>query len=96
MRFVGDNQIEISRRKKLLVFVVEEQRLDGSDHNFSVSPVVAIFFEDDGFVIVGEHLVESFVGLVFKLQTIYEEEYAVRDWEWFSDNPSPMRVMGSW
>ena len=62
----------------MLIFVVKEQRLDGGDHDLSVSPVVAIIFVDDSFVIVGEYLFESFPGLILQFQAIHEEEHALR------------------
>jgi hypothetical protein len=33
--------------KRLLVFVVEQQRLDGGDHDLGLAPVVAVFLVDD-------------------------------------------------
>ena len=39
MGLVRDDEIEIGRREKLLVLVVEQQGLDSSDDDLSVSPV---------------------------------------------------------
>ncbi len=40
VRFVRDDEIEVGRREELLVLVVEQQGLHGSDDNLRASPVV--------------------------------------------------------
>ena len=52
VRFVGDDEVEVGGRKELLVFVVEEQRLDGGDDDLGLAPVVAVLLVDDGLVVV--------------------------------------------
>ena len=47
VRFVGNDQIEIGRRKELLVLVVEQQRLHGGDDDLGLAPVVAVLLVDD-------------------------------------------------
>ena len=60
----------------MLVFVVEEQRLDGGDDDLGVPPVVAILFVDDALVVVREDLLESLERLVFEFEPVNEEEHA--------------------
>ncbi len=74
--FVRDDEVEIGRRKELLVFVIEEQRLDGGDDDLGVPPVVAIFFVDDALVVVREDLLESLERLVFEFEPVHEEDDA--------------------
>lgn len=40
-------------------------------------PVVAVFFVDDGLVVVREHLAEGFECLILQLQPVHEEEHAL-------------------
>ena len=74
MRFVGDHQVEVGGREELLIFVVEEQRLDGGDDNLGAAPVVAVLFVNDDLVVVREHLGEGFLGLILEFQAIHQEE----------------------
>ncbi len=76
MRFVGDDQIEVGRRKELLVFVVEEQRLHGGDDDLGVPPVVAVFLVDDRLVVVGQQRGEGLLRLIFQFQPIDQEQDA--------------------
>ena len=76
MGFVRDDEVEVGGRKVALVFVVEEQRLDGGDDDFRLPPVVAVFLVDDGFEIVLKVFDEGFRSLVFQFETIHEEENA--------------------
>ena len=73
--FVGDDEVEVGGRKELLVFVVEEQRLNSGDDDLGVPPVVAIFFVDDALVVVREDLLERLERLVFELEAVHEEEH---------------------
>ena len=54
MSFIGDHQIEIGGREERLVFVVEQKRLNRADHDLRAAPIVAVFFVDDGFAVVGQ------------------------------------------
>ena len=54
MGFVGDDEVEVGRREELLVFVVEEQRLDGGDDDLGLAPVVAVLLVDDGLEVVAD------------------------------------------
>ena len=74
--FVGDDEVEVGGGEELLVFVVEEEGLDGGDDDFGVAPVVAVFFVDDGLEVGGEEGGEGFFGLVFEFEAVHEEEDA--------------------
>ena len=76
VRFVGDNQVEIGWRKKLLIFVVEEERLNRADDDFRPPPIVAVLFVDDRLVIGCEQRSESLLGLIFQFQPIHKEQDA--------------------
>jgi hypothetical protein len=54
VRFVGNHQIEIGRRKQAPVLVVEQQRLHGGDDDLGLAPVVAAFLVDHRCVVVLE------------------------------------------
>jgi hypothetical protein len=74
--FVGNDQIEVGGRKKLLVFVVEQQGLDRRHHNLGAPPVVAVLFVDDGLEVRRKHRRKRLLGLVFQLQAIHQKEHA--------------------
>ncbi len=76
MGFVGDDQVEIGRREKPLVFVVEEQRLHGGDDNLGAPPVVAVLLVNHGLKIGGEQCREGFFGLVFQFEAIHQKQHA--------------------
>jgi len=62
--------------EKLLVFVVEQQRLYHGDDNLGAPPFVAGRFVDDGLKVGGEKLGKRLLGLVFQLQAIHQKEDA--------------------
>src|ERR1700676_2430671 len=76
MRFVRDDKVEIGGRKEMLVFVIEEQRLDRGDDDFGMTPVVTILLIDDALVVVREDLLESLECLVFEFEPVHEEKHA--------------------
>jgi hypothetical protein len=78
MGFIGNHKVEVSGRKNVLVFIVEQERLHGTDDDFRVSPIVPILFEDNGLVVVCEQSREGLLGLVFKFQPIDEEKNSSR------------------
>ena len=42
VRFIRDDEVKIRGRKERLIFVVEQQRLNGRHHNFRPPPIVPI------------------------------------------------------
>lgn len=75
MRFVGDDQIKVSRRKELLVFVVEKQRLHGGDDNLRASPV-SVLLVDHRLKVGGKHSRKGLLCLVLQLKAIHEKQDA--------------------
>ena len=74
MCLVGDNQIEVSRRKELPVFVVEKQGLNGGDDDFCPAPIIAILFVDDRFAIVRKNGYKGFLCLIFEFKAVNKKE----------------------
>jgi len=80
VRFVGDDQIEVGRRKELLVLVVEKQRLHRGDNNLRASPVVAVLFINNRFE-VGRQKAQRRIclpaGLNLQFEPVHQEQDAL-------------------
>ena len=76
MRFVGNHEIKIRRRKTLLIFVVEQQRLDGGDNDLRLSPVVASFLVHNRPEVYRQQRCEHLGGLIFQFQPVDEKKHA--------------------
>lgn len=76
MGFVGDDQVKIGGGKDAQVFVLVRNALDGGDDDLGLIPVIAVFFKNDRLVIGFEVAVEGFLGLVFQLEAVDQEEHA--------------------
>ena len=73
---VGDHEIEVRGREKLLILVVEQQGLNGGDDDLGAPPVVAVLFIDDRLEVRGEQRGEDLPGLFLQFQPIHQEEGA--------------------
>ena len=62
--------------KSCLIFVVEEQRLNGGDDDLGTPPVVAVLLVDDRLEVGGEQPAEGLLGLVFQFEAIHQEQDA--------------------
>ncbi len=71
MRFVGNDQIEIGRRKKLLIFVIEQQRLHRRDHDFRALPLVAALLVNHRLKVRRQHLLKRLFSLFFEFEAIH-------------------------
>ena len=77
VRFVGDDEIEVRRRKERLVLVVEQQGLNGGHDDMRAAPVATPFLVDHGVEVVGQVGAEGAPGgLVFQLQAVDQKEHA--------------------
>ena len=77
MRLIRNHQVEVRGRKQRLVLVVEQQRLNGRDHNVRPPPGVAFLLVDDRVKVVRQVRDKGLARrLVFQLQPIYQEEDA--------------------
>ena len=77
MGLVGDDESEVRGRKQLLVLVVEEQGLHGTDNDPGLPPIVAFLFVDDCPEVVAEQVIEYLMGLLLQFQAVYQEERAM-------------------
>ena len=75
MGLIRDDKVEVGRREEALVFVVEEQRLNGRDDDLGASPVITALLVDDCFVVVLEDLVELLYRLSLQFKAVDEEQH---------------------
>ena len=76
VRLVGDHEIEVGGREEGLVLVVEQQGLDGRDHDLGRAPVVAPLFVSHRLEVRREQGREDFPGLLLQLEAVHEEQHA--------------------
>ena len=65
---------EIGWRKILHVLIVDNKGLDGADDDLRMAPIIAMFFEDHGGVIIAEVFDEVLFGLLVELDSVNEEK----------------------
>ena len=96
--FVGDYQVEIGRGKKMLVLVVEQERLDGGDDDLGMPPVITAHLIDDRPEVGRKQGVENLVGLIFQFQPVDQEEHTAgiaRAQEQLDDGGGGKRLAGA-
>ena len=77
VRLIGDDEVEVCRRKKRLVFIVEQQRLHGGYDDMGAAPVGTPLLVNHGVEVIGQARAESPVsGLFFQFQAVDQEEDA--------------------
>ena len=77
VRFIGDDEIKIGRRKELLILVVEQQRLHGGDDDLGTAPFVAVFLVDDSTEVGRKQWHQRFSRLLFEFEAVDEEQHAL-------------------
>ncbi len=73
---IGDDEVEVGRGEVIHVLVIDDEGLHRADDDLGVAPIITVFFENHGGVIVAEVFDEVLVGLVLELDAIDKKEDA--------------------
>ena len=98
MRLVRNHEVEVRRGEQRPVLVVEQQRLNGADHDFGAPPVVPPFLIYDGFAVLAQVLPERDCRLTLEFQPVHEKQDAprvARSEEQLDDGGGDKRLAGS-
>ena len=77
VRLIGDDEVEVCRRKEGLVFIVEQQRLHGGYDDMGAAPVGTPLLVNHGVEVIGQVGDEGTPGgLVLQFQPVDQEENA--------------------